>query len=275
MASANRCKKPLKHHKNIGMLMPCRKCKPCVDQLRLEWTNRMKLECYGRARKPFFMTWTFRPEDYSDSEVGVKRDMALFWKKLRKAGHEIRYFNVIERGSQRNRLHGHSILWSSTLQAVRPKVAYTLLRDVWGHGRIDMQILRSAGGLKYVTKYLVKDLAEGSRNYQWSQKPMLGAAGLREWERIIHHYHEQGVEFSRDNLPPNYLDLPFYGEIDRVYIPSSAYMRFCKAIGIDFLQEKYQTPETWNPLEVKDGKSEPAIVLQANQYKLRKAKAAA
>ena len=268
--SRAQCVSPMPHPKILGMIMPCRKCKSCLKFTRLEWSNRMKMESFNSYR-PYFTTWTFRPEDYTNSEKACKEDIQRFWKRLRKAGHDIRYFTVIERGSQKHRLHGHSILWSKSLASMSMRRAHKILESVWTHGIVDMQPLRGPAGLNYVTKYLVKDLSEEKqRNYQWSQKPMLGKAGLQQWESVIHHYHIQ-IPYSINNLPPNYIDLPILGEISRCYIPKSNYIAFCKALGISFEQEQYSTPETWDPLEINDGTSIPAIIRTAD--KLRTAKA--
>lgn len=251
--------------------MPCRKCHECLKFTRLEWANRMKMESWSSGR-PFFTTWTFAPEVYSNSEKSCKQDIQKFWKKLRKAGHDIRYFTVIERGSQKHRLHGHSILWSKSLKSIpSPKRRHDLLKSVWGNGIIDIQEVRSAAGLNYVTKYMVKDLSEeNQRNYSWSQKPMLGKAGRIEWEKMIHHYHEQGIVFDLANMPPNVMRFPIMGEITDVWIPKSDYVRFCKSIGINFIPDNYETPKDWNPLTVEKSGSEPYTYKKAEEYRLSK-----
>lgn len=269
--SRAQCLTPLAHPKIIGMLMPCRKCHQCVKFTRLEWANRMKMECFENVR-PFFTTWTFAPDVYTNSEADCKADIQRFWKKLRRAGHDLRYFTVIERGSQKHRLHGHSILWSKSLSALSGKRAFNILKSVWGNGRIDMQQVRSPAGLNYVVKYLVKELSEEKqRNYQWSQKPMLGSAGLKYWEETIHWYHIQ-KQFDIRNLPPNKITMPIMGGLHDVWIPKSNYLKFCKVLGIDFKQEEYKTPEDWEPLEVSDGKSEAAIYRQAELYRIQQAR---
>lgn len=225
----------------------------------------MMLECHDKKYPPLFTTWTFKPEEYSGSEKQCKADIQRFWKKLRYHGHDIRYFTVIERGSQKHRLHGHSILWSESLSNMPLANIHRTLHDIWQKGIVDISPVRSAAGLNYVTKYLVKDLSEEKqRNYQWSQKPMLGDAGRRYWEEAIHHYHIQ-EPFTINRLPPNHMLIPVIGELKQVYIPKSYYVQFCKVLGIDFSPEEYKTPETWDPL-VKDYESQPHIQLQAEKY---------
>lgn len=253
--------------------MPCRKCRPCLKMRRIEWSNRMKLEQFGKPYVPLFTTWTFRPEDYANSEKAARMDLQLFWKRLRKRGHDIRYFTVVERGEHNNRIHGHSILWSQTL-AELPQIAYKrLLHDVWGKGIVDAQKLRSSSGFGYLTKYMVKDLSkEGQRNYQWSMK--LGEPGIEYWKKSLYHAYEEGVKFSLDNLPPNKMLVPLMGKLEDVYIPKDTYVAFCKLLGVDFTEGKITHEEVTSQyyqkndnILITDGTSKPYIQQEQEEYK--------
>ena len=221
----------------------------------------MLAECHA-GQKPWFVTWTFAPEHYADSEKACKDAIRLLWMRLRKAGHDIRYFTVIERGALRGRLHGHSILWSNSLTLMGQKAGHAELERIWKNGIVDLQPIRRVGALGYVTKYLVKDLSEeGTRNYTWSLK--LGDVGFKEWERQVYHEYEQTLmghyrPFSLENLPSNHLVLPTsFGNIE-VWIPKNRYVNFCKALGVDFQDGKDLQFGYGDPLgKDADGSSEP------------------
>lgn len=249
--------------------MPCRKCPACVRTLRIEWSNRMKLECLDKPYSPFFTTWTFAPENYSNSEKACKEDIQRFWKRLRRRGHDLRYFSVIERGEQNNRLHGHTVLWSESLSQLRQPEALRILHDVWGKGIVDLQKMRSKKGFGYVTKYMVKDLSmEGQRNYQWSKRDMLGHSGMEYWRKSLHDLYEDGVVFSKYNLPPNKMLIPVMGELDMVYIPKDAYVKFAKLLGVDFTPDNpLQYDKEYDPLLVSDGTSKPKIYRDEQLYR--------
>lgn len=267
--SRNRCVNPIPHPKIIGMDMPCRKCSPCVKMTRVEWMNRMKLESLGKKFHPLFVTWTFKPEVYDNSEKTCKAEITKNWKRLRKAGHDIRYFTVIERGEHNNRLHGHSIIWSESLRNYLNPTA--VLEKVWGNGIVDAQIIQGAKGFSYVTKYMVKDLNhEKSRNYSWSMS--LGKPGLEYWRNAIYSAYEDGRQWSIDDLPPNKITVPILGKIDTCYIPRANYVDFCKLIGINFMPNDPLLYDKYHDPLIDYGTSKSKIYSQEQLYRASKAR---
>lgn len=270
-----KCENPLPHAKILGMVMPCRKCKPCQNAMRRDWVNRMKLECFG-SPYPLLVTWTYDPRFYPGDEVGCKHDLRKLYNRIRKAGHDLRYFTAIERGTKRKRVHAHSVIWSNSLLAKRPVDCKHELERLWGNGFIDVQPIMSAGALAYVAKYIQKDKSEcGVKNYSYSQKPMLGEKGLRQWEKAVHHYHEQGVQFDNGNaIAPGKINLPIFGKLETCWVTSSQYVAFTKAIGVDYLRDTVDiVPKSSNSKVMdKDGKSEPAQYIVEQEYRKAKAK---
>jgi len=273
--SRKQCLKPIPHPRIIGMDMACRKCPACLKMMRVEWGNRMKLECFGKDYFPFFTTWTFSPQHYKNSEKACKADITRFWKRLRKAGHDIRYFTVIERGEHNNRLHGHTILWSRSLKQMPFHRATKILHDVWKNGIVDVQQVRSAKALSYVTKYIVKSLSqEKQRSYQWSQKPMLGNAGMEYWKKAMYDLYEDGRQWSIDDLPPNKMYVPILGKLDTVYIPRGQYVAFCKDMGVNFKPDDLIQHQFNDPLSAfqDNHESKPKIWQTEKSYREQKAK---
>lgn len=127
------------------LLVNCRKCLECRQKRANEWAVR----CMAEAHK--FDQNSFITLTYEDSPIVlVKRDLQLFFKRLRKALPcvKIKYFAVGEYGSQRWRPHYHAIifgygfpdkyLWS---KSKRGNVIYrsNLLERCWSKGNCTVQ----------------------------------------------------------------------------------------------------------------------------------------
>lgn len=190
----------------------------------------MVLENWGRQKRPLFLTWTFRPTEYVDNPVHVLRCLQLTWKRLRRAGHDLRYFSSIERGKRNGRLHAHSILWSDSVSALGWSGAFWELKNAWAVGGIKFRQVYSPGAFHYTAKYLVKDLLEQidrstgevitARNYQWSNRPGLGSRGIERWRFL--------ADKAGDDVPVNWFHMPFLGKLERAYIPSDPWKKYVK-----------------------------------------------
>lgn len=114
--------------------LPCGHCDGCRIARSREWANRcmMELEYHDSA---YFLTLTYDEEHvprhwYADPSTGEalqslsleKRDMQLFWKRLRKAfpDDKIRYFMCGEYGSTTFRPHYHAIVFGLHLTDLVP-----------------------------------------------------------------------------------------------------------------------------------------------------------
>lgn len=91
------------------LLVGCRKCIECRQRRANEWAVR----CMAEARKyehNCFITLTYEVNPITL----VKRDLQLFFKRLRKAIYpaKIKYFAVGEYGSKRWRPHYHAIIFN-------------------------------------------------------------------------------------------------------------------------------------------------------------------
>lgn len=231
----------------IGMAYRCRKCPECVNQRRLEWVNRMFLESYNKPYRPFFGTMTFNQANYLDSPKHVLTETQKTFKRLRRNGHDLRYFMAIERGTKKKRLHNHFILWSESLSSLPWNESRRIVHNAWGNGAIKWSQSRSTGSLFYTSKYLLKDLGEhidqktgeikNCRNYTWSNKPALGSEGIKRWQYVVSQAHLLN-NYNLQNLPPNWINIPIFGKLEKAYIPSRQYIKFCQdKLNIDFHPE--------------------------------------
>lgn len=107
------CTKPWFHVEH-GTL-PCGQCLNCRVNRRRMWTARILLESAFHVRKSF-ITLTYDDKHVPRSpESGLqilrKQDLQLFWKRLRKQGHQLRYYACGEYGRKTWRPHYHAIVF--------------------------------------------------------------------------------------------------------------------------------------------------------------------
>ncbi|QCQ84926.1 replication initiator protein [Blackfly microvirus SF02] len=137
--------------------VPCGRCPECIKAKINSWLFRLGNEL-DRSKNPLFVTLTYANENltYSNQENAtlVKRDLQLFFKKLRKRhdkkypeAQKIKYYACGEYGSKTKRPHYHIILLNC-LDA-------TMVHDAWGLGHtLSLPLL--SGGANYVLKYMSK-----------------------------------------------------------------------------------------------------------------------
>jgi hypothetical protein len=94
------------------ILLPCGRCIGC----RLERSRQWAVRCVHEAQlheKNCFLTLTYRNEDLPHDGSIKKRDLQLFFKRLRKrcGSDKVRYFACGEYGSKTFRPHYHAIIF--------------------------------------------------------------------------------------------------------------------------------------------------------------------
>lgn len=240
--------------RKIGFEVRCGKCEACMKTVQAEWYNRMLLECYSNLSLPLFLTLTYDSDHYVDNVNHCVKETQKYFKRLRRSGFQIRYFMAVERGTKKGRLHNHLIIWCKDLSILDFRVRWSILYERWGNGAVDCQQVRSPAALRYVAKYIVKNLIYRDtlanpedvkdweysqdkvklkgRQYTWSNKPIVGANGMQRWREIILHKHKW-QNYSVNKLPPSRIKLIFSGKPYYAYMPSGFYKRVCKEIGID------------------------------------------
>jgi len=155
------------------MLVPCGKCAFCLATKRSDWALRLHYESRRHVVKKF-VTLT-----YADCHLHwsggcsqlCKRDLQLYFKRLRKAGAQIRYYAVGEYGGLKHRPHYHMILFNAPLEFIIGKKWANLAKtdtqtflngkfhfstDFWPYGTITVGQV-SFASINYTLKYISKD----------------------------------------------------------------------------------------------------------------------
>lgn len=176
--------KALEHGPLHPVVLPCRKCIGCRLEYSRQWANRCMLEL-PYHESSFFLTLTYDdehlPRSYSaDPETGeilapsaplVKRDLQLFFKRLRKnTGQKLRYMACGEYGEQTFRPHYHAIVFGLRLDDLVPYKASRQGYQYFNSATLDKCWTDENGILKgyivagavswdtcaYVARYIVK-----------------------------------------------------------------------------------------------------------------------
>ena len=137
-------------------LVPCRNCEACKRKRLRQWTGRINAEAATGSRVDF-ITLTYADREDGHEKALHYKDVQLFFKVLRKAGHSFKYVVVGEYGSKRGRAHWHVVMiWHSKPPTV--KMGERINWEYWPHGFTQIEAPRSIQGTAaYVMKYLSKD----------------------------------------------------------------------------------------------------------------------
>lgn len=160
----------------------CGHCPACLKTKRGSWTQRLTAE-WVHSVCTKFVTLTYddasligvKTELNKDVEVsskvtfidetpyfGVsKRDCQLFFKRLRKQFTEVlghfKYWLVSEFGDKTGRPHYHVLMFFD--RYISDAELSSMILKTWRYGTIiDVQDLKSSGGIHYLTDYLYKQL---------------------------------------------------------------------------------------------------------------------
>lgn len=138
------------------ILVPCGRCPECVKRRISAWSFRLMQE-EKNSRSAHFITLTYDTNKVPLSKNGFmsinKRDLQLFFKRLRKA-HSIKgyynvglkYYAVGEYGGKTKRPHYHLILFNCKIE---------LIQDAWGMGHVHYGEVTGAS-VGYTLKYMCK-----------------------------------------------------------------------------------------------------------------------
>lgn len=163
------------------ILRPCRNCSRCKANRLTDLAGRAYAEALS-SKSFVALTLTYANSEGASSQVLFYRDVQKFFKRLRSAGHHIRYIIAGEYGSKRGRAHWHCILYfRGSPPDLPPADTECQSWSFWPHGFTYVQ-RPTYRGLLYVLKYAAKD--DGSerttRAIAMSKKPPLGAFYWRE-----------------------------------------------------------------------------------------------
>lgn len=136
---------------NESIAVPCGKCPQCVKRRVSGWSFRL-MEESRVSSSCWFITLTYATTHVPITTNGFmalsKRDLQLFFKRLRKAnpGRGLKYYAAGEYGGKTNRPHYHIILFNAALETIQP---------AWHLGQLHYgQVSEASVGytLKYITK---------------------------------------------------------------------------------------------------------------------------
>lgn len=144
------CHEPIKAH---GSLVACAYCPDCRSRRSAIWAVRLEDE-EKQWDRSCFLTLTI-----SDACIGLpdapspsrlrRRDLQLFFKRLRKGGFRFKYYAVGEYGERSARAHYHILLFGLDR---RDRVD---IEKAWPFGIVDIGSLEPAS-VRYVTGYVMK-----------------------------------------------------------------------------------------------------------------------
>lgn len=144
---------------NRWMVVPCGKCLQCRIAHSREWATRILHEM-DSWNDSSFVTLTYNPENEPKDKSLRKRDLQLYFKRLRKEK-KIKYFACGEYGPSTMRPHYHAIIFG-----VSPKDK-NVLNDCWGMGFI------AAGNVTYESARYVAQYVD-KKYYGDKQKQVYG-----------------------------------------------------------------------------------------------------
>lgn len=150
------CLKPFTVKQNhIEQIVPCGKCPNCLKRRASAWSFRLMQEDKV-SKSSAFITLTYDSKYVPITRVGYmeirKRDLQLFFKRLRKAQWEsgnvdkIKYYAVGEYGGKTMRPHYHIIFFNVDIK---------FIQDAWQLGNVHYGSISEASvgyTLKYITK---------------------------------------------------------------------------------------------------------------------------
>lgn len=219
----------------LGTMRPCGSCIGC----RLETARQWAMRCTHEAslhEKNCFITLTYNNDHLPAGGTLVKRDLQLFFKRLRKSygTDRIRYYACGEYGDRLSRPHYHACVFGIDFEDKevfnRGRVSYyqnrfktgttntvyvsERLRDIWRNGFVTVGELtfESAG---YVARYCTKKITGkkakdhyGEKTPEFalmSRKPGIGADWLKKFTTDVYPKDFTTMNGKRMR-PPKYYD---------------------------------------------------------------------
>lgn len=188
--------------------VPCGQCMACKVNRTTEWQTRILHEsrCHDDN---IWITLTYNDSNLPENSSLKKRDLQLFFKKLRRYKNKFRYFASGEYGENYKRPHYHCILFGISLSDMQ------LIEKVWGKGFVHggrVNAKTAAYTAKYVQKQLygaerqIYDITGIEREFSISsRKPGIGSTFA---ERYIDEWLQNGyiiINGSKKPIPRYYL----------------------------------------------------------------------
>ena len=227
----------------VQVPVPCDNCWYCRENYVSDWVGRCLCEAaVSEVSVTLSLTYA-TPDNHLDLSHRVVNPwhFQLFMKRLRKAGHKVRYLVAGEYGDLRDRAHFHCILFFKKLVhrdhpapklenraafKADPSIAQPLSRQMpqkdmchvreWPHGHVEADWSASEKSVRYCCEYLNPQAGKKTGWFSMSKKPSLGF----EWFAAK---AERNREFGV--LPSSFEYLPPGGKPGKVYLMTGATRR--------------------------------------------------
>lgn len=167
--------------------IPCGRCIGCVQDRANAWALRCEHEA-KLHRYNWFITLTYDEAHLPPGGSLRKRDLQLFWKRLRKEGSGVRYFACGEYGENFERPHYHVLAFNLELADMTRRTRADgqmlfeskRLTSLWGNGSVQVDLFTPARA-QYVTNYILKAAAPPSPSLPaFSSLPVVNSVTARE-----------------------------------------------------------------------------------------------
>lgn len=200
--------------------IPCGKCPSCVSLYRRVWSTRCMLESLYHLEN-CFLTLTFDNYHLPKDVSGVRREVQLFLKRVRKMYPliDIRYFGCIERGGVTKRLHAHLILFGLSFEAdswlvgvneiKQPVKSSKILLKLWKNGFANFgSVTRES--CSYVAGYSMKKKLDLERDkdvaIMMSTRPAIGKRFYDDKKQLL-YLSDRVYSLDLHGVPvPRYFD---------------------------------------------------------------------
>lgn len=165
-----------------GVTFACRQCNQCITARKNDWVARAMAE-KDTSNEVLVANLTYRNRQdgtkpdaarafrYVDAQRFLKALREEYYRTYKAPRNEVRYIIAGERGSKKNRVHWHLILFAQKPISTLGKWQDKNFNDIpemklgkklrqhwsyWPHGHVNMQV-PDQGGMAYVLKYALKD----------------------------------------------------------------------------------------------------------------------
>lgn len=113
--------------------VPCGKCVACRVNYSSIWSTRLMHEL-NYWNSSVFLTLTYDDDHLPEGETLVKRDLQLFFKRLRKnSGRALKYYACGEYGDVGFRPHYHCIIFGFDFASIKDR---RLIKSVWNKSNV-------------------------------------------------------------------------------------------------------------------------------------------
>lgn len=209
-------KRPIVFHPSqaftdLPVELPCGKCEGCRADQSLMWSIRAYHESQEHERN-CFVTLTYDDSNYPADGCINKRDLQLFFKRLRKeiAPVKCRYIACGEYGDTTGRAHYHALLFGVDFRDYRRvmlgSTMYThpVLEKCWGKGQVAVDSM-SMASICYTCGYVFKKIGATDTFNLMSRRPGIGKNWLEKYLGDLQRIGKVVIEGREYAIPDRYM----------------------------------------------------------------------